>query len=144
MSKNNKKAQILTKKLPQKSVPKNPIISFTYLTQSSYGFDYLLKEASKSSREKLRILEKFCHDFNKEESIEEAIRVYSSHSGEYRQIKIKNFFGNRIEFPMEHGNIRHLHLCKGTDKGRFVVFGFQIANRFEIIAFDPEHKLSLE
>lgn len=126
-----------------------PILSFKYLDKCQVScFKTLHKKANKNKNGKyFDQLQAFFYDFDKENSLEDAIRKFTSSKGS--KIRKNNKFVNRIittfktNYPDEKGlindNLIHIHLKRGG-LGKFVIFGAQYENVFYVLAFDPEHE----
>lgn len=142
----NKK--ILTKVQPQVSkcttiIPKSepPIISITYLEKSKYDLEHLFK-CNQGDKKYVKIFQDFLDKVKQYKSISELFRKHGSH------INFKNLDSKsnekakklRENYNLDVHELIHLHCCAGGT-GEFVLHGFTISNRFEIVWIDPKHEI---
>lgn len=122
-----------------------PVIGLTYcdILDKNYGFKNLHNAAKKRTDiDFYSELKKFLDYASKSNSITEFISMFQSHNSGKNSDKISKQKVSELQenYGIEVGNLIHLH-CKAGGKGSFVLHGFVLRNVFEIVWFDPEHKL---
>ena len=124
-------------------VRRKPVLGMTYMKiKGSYSLKDLSKNADENSYEELKSLQEKIREFR---SIEDFLDYFSSKHGEIspennqtvkdEQKRARDITGN------QNLTIRHIH-CKARGNGKFVLFGFQYENVFEILLLDPQHEIS--
>lgn len=125
--------------LPQVEDEK-PSISITYL-DNHHDFKHFFSIA-KGNAEYIRVLQDFLKKARCYSNIDELISNHKPHH------RIKNSDDKSVEkmkqiqsdFNIETRDMIHLHCCRGGS-GSFVLHGFRIKNRFEIVWLDPTHDI---
>lgn len=114
-----------------------PAIGITYL-QSKYGLKNFFKKCKKSTA-CVDVFEEFIDNFRNLKDIDTALAKYSgavSKSKDADSQKILDVI--RKKHNIDTSDMIHVH-CKPGGKGAFVLHGFRIRNRFEIVWIDPDH-----
>lgn len=122
---------------------KNPVIGITYLQANNkeYGLKAIVNKEKKHSQSAIKPLHDFLVKARQYKTIEELITNHISHNrGKNCDKESKQMIGEiRRQYNVAAEEMIHIHCLRGG-KGEFVLHGFVIENRFEIVWFDPDHK----
>lgn len=122
---------------------RKPCIGFTYVDfKGNYGVRELFKKCKKGKSDViLGQLEEFSESIKKFNTLQELIDKYKPKDGPKAKDKesSKKIDELRSKYNVEADYMLHIHL-KGNGKGPFVLHGFTIANIFEVVWIDPDHK----
>lgn len=120
-----------------------PVVSITYLCSNKYCLKHLAKVHMKrrGTRNVFQELYDFIKGFRQFEDVNSACKYYMGASPKNKDCEISEEL-KRIESEcnIDTSSPCHLH-CKPHGKSEFVLHGFVVANRFEIVFIDPEHEL---
>lgn len=125
---------------------KRAVIGITYLNFAKNDYDMkALAETHKKQKGERNVfgeLESFIGKVNEEKmSIEELIELFHSRYKLKSNDKVSQEIVSLLrEKGIDASDFVHLH-CKANGKGKFVLHGFILDNVFEIVLFDPDHKL---
>ena len=133
------KPETIIEKFPTKKPKSNLHISITYLDDSNYNFEHIVKVGT-GNRELVKDLQRFISKAREYKSIDELIKNHKPHSSlknkdSSSKQKIKEL---RDKYNLEIDYMYHIH-CKRNGNGQAVLHGFQIDNNFEIVWIDLEH-----
>lgn len=118
-----------------------PVISITYLEKNDYGLQHLYK-CTRGDNRYVKQFESFLEKARQYNSITELLSNHGSHMSskntDSKSLQKVNELCNK--YNLEVQEFIHLHCCTGGT-GEFVMHGFLITNRFEIVWLDPKHEI---
>lgn len=137
----DQKLKITSEIFPTKKPKSDLHISITYLDDSNYNFEHIVK-IGKGNHTLVKDLQRFISKAREYKSIDELIKNHKPHSSiknkdSSSERKIKEL---RDKYNLEIDYMCHIH-CKRNGNGQVVLHGFRIGNNFEIVWIDLEHNV---